>query len=216
MKILRNKFKTIALIILGIVIGSSITVYATGYFSKDIMYKKGEQEITVEDALNELFNKKNENSAMGVISVSSDANGGWANPYKRDGVNNVGYGSSSVGWYTQNNQKNAWSKYTYSNKVCVYHARIAYGVSNDTTWMQEGDLTIQASNDDFKNEVVDLITVHLSFDQELLKENKYGVFWEGDIDNNNEYYAYRVIAKDENGFTGVNKLQLSFIRYFIK
>ena len=59
MKTLKNKFKTIALIILGILIGSSITVYATGYFAKDMIYKKGDTEINVEDALNELYSLKN-------------------------------------------------------------------------------------------------------------------------------------------------------------
>ena len=47
MKTLKNKFKTIALIILGILIGSSITVYATGYFAKYMIYKKGDTEINV-------------------------------------------------------------------------------------------------------------------------------------------------------------------------
>lgn len=58
MKILNSKFKLFIGMLIGIIIGSSITVYATGILAKDITYKKGNEEISVETALNELYSKK--------------------------------------------------------------------------------------------------------------------------------------------------------------
>ena len=77
MKILKNKFKTIALIILGILIGSNITVYATGYFAKDMIYKKGDTEINVEDALNELYTLKN----IQLVEIQGATNNSLSNIY---------------------------------------------------------------------------------------------------------------------------------------
>ena len=201
---------------------SGFSVYSTyNYLAKDIIYTKSNGEnISVNDALNELYNLKNNNSdsysTMGYITASSDQNGGYYAPYKPDSGDFEGYGpSDTAGWYARDYSV-AWSCYNYSKKVCVTHARIAYGVYDSNTWIKEGTLTLQASNDYFANEVVDLATFDLNYDQDLLALGKYGVFWEGDIDNNNEYYSYRVIAKDSSGFTGANKLQLTCIRYTIK
>ncbi len=217
---MKNKVKLIVCIIIMILI-SGVSVYATyNYLAKDINYVKSNGEnISVQDALDELYNKKRdlETSVMGYISVNSDLNGGWYRPYQRDSGDFEGYGPSDTsGWYANDGLVNAYSSYNYSKKVCVTHARVAYGVGNDDTWVKEGYLTIQASNDYFSNEVVDIATIHLEYDKELLKIGKYAVFWDGDIQNNNEYFSYRVIAKDASGFTGTNKLQLSCIRYTIK
>lgn len=216
---LKNKLKIILSMVIIVVLVGGLSVYATyNYLATNVSYTKSNGEtISVEDALNELYNKNKSESVMGYISVSSDANRGYFRPYERDSGGIEGYGpSNTAGWYTVDNQVNAYSSYNYSKKVCVIHARLAYGVIDSDTWIKEGYLTIQASNDYFSNEIIDLATIHLEYDKELLKIGKYGVFWEGDIQNDNEYYSYRVIAKDTSGFTGANKLQLSCIRYTIK
>lgn len=59
MKIFKIKWKAILLVLLGIIIGSSITVYASGLLASQIKYEKDENEITVEDALNDLYQKSN-------------------------------------------------------------------------------------------------------------------------------------------------------------
>ena len=59
MKFLKNNLKVIIVFIICVILASSITVYAYSYFAKDIIYTKpGEtQAISVETALNELYNK---------------------------------------------------------------------------------------------------------------------------------------------------------------
>ena len=55
MRFLKEKKGIIISFIIGVIIASSITVYATSYFAKDITYKDGKN---VEQALNELYNRK--------------------------------------------------------------------------------------------------------------------------------------------------------------
>ena len=54
---MRNRFKIVLIIIISMIVVSSISVYATyNYFANDIKYKKENgTEISVEDALNELY-----------------------------------------------------------------------------------------------------------------------------------------------------------------
>lgn len=61
MRVLKDNLKLIIGFILGVILASSITVYAYSYFAKDIGYTKPgtESEISVETALNELYNKRN-------------------------------------------------------------------------------------------------------------------------------------------------------------
>ena len=146
-----------------------------------------------------------EYSSQGNLS----SNGGAV--YAPDGEY-PGYGSYT--WWTTDNLINAYNTYHFFNPTKVTRARIALGVSTENTWTREGTLSIQASNDYFSQEAITLATVTLSYDQDLLSKGLYGVFWEGDIDNDQFYNSYRVICTDSNGFTGVNKLQLSCIRYF--
>lgn len=70
--------KIIIIIIVSIVLASGISVYATySYFAKDISYKKTDgTELSVEEALNELYNKNSGNIEYikfnsGVISSSA-------------------------------------------------------------------------------------------------------------------------------------------------
>ena len=64
MKFLKNNLKVIIGFIVGMILASGITVYAYSYFAKDIEYTKIENEtetiISVEDALNDLYNSINE------------------------------------------------------------------------------------------------------------------------------------------------------------
>lgn len=57
MKFLKNNLKVIIGFIVGVVLASSITVYAYGYFAKDISYTKPgtNTPISVETALNDLY-----------------------------------------------------------------------------------------------------------------------------------------------------------------
>lgn len=153
-----------------------------------------------------------------VISGYPDwSNTGSSSPsgsivYAPDREEYPGYGRAA--WWTTDNLINAYNAYHFYNPVKVTRARIALGVSTENTWTREGTLSIQASNDGFSKEAVTLATVTLSYDQDLLSKGLYGVFWEGDIDNDQFYKSYRVICTNSSGFTGVNKLQLSCIRYF--
>ena len=63
MKFLKNNLKVIIGFIVGVVLASSITVYAYSYFAKDISYTKPgtNTPISVETALNDLYNKTNTN-----------------------------------------------------------------------------------------------------------------------------------------------------------
>lgn len=55
MKYLRNNLKVIIGFLIGVILASCMTVYATSYFAKDISYTNGEVEMSVEDALNDLY-----------------------------------------------------------------------------------------------------------------------------------------------------------------
>ena len=55
MKKLKQKKGIIISFIVGVILASCITVYATSYFAKDVMYKDGK---SVEQALNELYTNK--------------------------------------------------------------------------------------------------------------------------------------------------------------
>ena len=56
MKFLRNNLKVIIAFIIGVLIASGITVYATSYFASNVTYKEGK---SVEFALNDLYEKTN-------------------------------------------------------------------------------------------------------------------------------------------------------------
>ena len=70
MKIFKNNFKLIIGFFIGVILASSIAVYATSYFAKDITYKDGKN---VEQALNELYNKKD------LLWVNSNSSVEFAN-----------------------------------------------------------------------------------------------------------------------------------------
>ena len=57
MKFLKEKRGIIISFIIGVIIASSITVYAYSYFASDITYTKGSKNIKVSDALDELYIK---------------------------------------------------------------------------------------------------------------------------------------------------------------
>ena len=60
MKFLKNNLKAIIAFILGVILASSITVYAYSYIASDVKYtKKDGTEISVADALNDLYHKGN-------------------------------------------------------------------------------------------------------------------------------------------------------------
>ena len=59
MNFLRNNLKVIIGFLIGVVLASSITVYAANYFAKDITYtREGTNIKSVEDALNDLYKNK--------------------------------------------------------------------------------------------------------------------------------------------------------------
>lgn len=70
MKFINKNLKVIIGFIVGVILASGITVYAYSYASKDISYTKKledgtETEISVEEALNELYDIKTSNSILG-------------------------------------------------------------------------------------------------------------------------------------------------------
>ena len=221
MKVIKNNIKLLIGFIFGIIISISLTVCAYTLQANEIGYtKSGVSDVTnVQQALNKLYdmNKESKELNLGYAETNSDASicSGVNSPYMPNKQTYLGYGADSVGWFADAYLNNIYNAYHFQKKVCINHVRLAYGVVDSTTWMQEGDVTIQASNDKFSSQIVDLATVHIAFDDNL-PEGKYGVYWEGDIDNTNEYFSYRVIAKDSDGYTGVNKLQLTYISYTTK
>ena len=67
MKYLRNNLKVIIGFIIGVVLASSITVYAYNYLAKDISYiREGTNIKNVAEALNDLYNKSNSYFASGL------------------------------------------------------------------------------------------------------------------------------------------------------
>ena len=74
MEFLKEKKGIIISFIMGVIIASSITVYATSYFAKDISYTKpgANTEISVEDALNDLYIKINENNNDMLFDLTSE------------------------------------------------------------------------------------------------------------------------------------------------
>lgn len=67
MGFLKEKKGIIISFIIGVIVASSITVYATSYFAKDVTYKDGKN---VEEALNELYSKINASNVEAYSSGS--------------------------------------------------------------------------------------------------------------------------------------------------
>lgn len=84
MKRINNKFKIILVIIVSIIIFSGISGYAVyNYFAYEVKYEKEDgTETSIEDALNELYSKKdniickmgenNKNSGIETIQIEHD------------------------------------------------------------------------------------------------------------------------------------------------
>ena len=68
MKFLKNNFKVIVGFIIGVILASSIAVYAYSYFASDVKYTDTK---TVEQALDELYANKKETSDMEKIINSN-------------------------------------------------------------------------------------------------------------------------------------------------
>ena len=71
MNFFKKNIKLIIGFIVGIILASGITVYATSYFAGDVKYIRNNTETTVEAALNDLYDKQKENSnivAEGTIN----------------------------------------------------------------------------------------------------------------------------------------------------
>lgn len=68
MKFIKNNLKVIIGFIMGIILASSITVYAYSYIASDVKYT---DEKSVSDALNELYQKINNNLEFGEISFET-------------------------------------------------------------------------------------------------------------------------------------------------
>ena len=66
-----TNIKIIIAFMIGVILASSITVYATSYFAKDVKYtKKDKTEISVENALNELYSESTKNLSVEIINNS--------------------------------------------------------------------------------------------------------------------------------------------------
>ena len=61
MKFFKNNLKVIIGFVIGVILASSITVYAYSYFASDVKYT---DDKSVEDALNELYEIKNNNKSI--------------------------------------------------------------------------------------------------------------------------------------------------------
>lgn len=92
MKFLKNNLKVIIAFIVGIILASSITVYAYSYMASDIGYTKpGEtQAISIETALNELYEDRKEiktiETEFGPFEMGSRSGYTNYNPVKLKGL----------------------------------------------------------------------------------------------------------------------------------
>ena len=75
---MKNKLKVILGTIVGIIIGTSITVYAYNYQAKDIGFKPTNEAWkvdNVEDAINQLYNNTNNKDAINIYASHKEATG---------------------------------------------------------------------------------------------------------------------------------------------
>lgn len=70
-RFIKNNFKVILAIIITAIICISGAVFATGYFARDITYKNGKN---VEEALNELYLRKEEKCISKKVTIVNGAN----------------------------------------------------------------------------------------------------------------------------------------------
>ena len=75
MKFLKNNLKLIIGFIVGVILATSITVYAYSYIASDVKYIKSEgatkKEISVEQALNELYANQNKLESLQLYNKTS-------------------------------------------------------------------------------------------------------------------------------------------------
>ena len=124
MKYLKNNLKVIIGFIVGVVLASSITVYAYSYFASDISYKKPgtDTTISVEQALNDLYAKDNTTS---VIIGTNNKKYKLIDEYT--GNTNQGYvpvltsNTSSALGTASSNLNNAWYAFDNSSSTYVYY-----------------------------------------------------------------------------------------------
>lgn len=150
MKFLMKNMKLIIGFVLVIIITSSITVYATSYFAKDITYKDGK---SVEDALNELYEMKNYNYVIkdgkvnsNVVNLGIYTDGGYScsvDYTKNDFIQlNQSGGTESHAWFPY------WNLIIKSNRVSNYR-KLYIDFSYDYTSTYKGlktDISLFNSN----------------------------------------------------------------------
>lgn len=75
MSFFRKNIKIIVAFIIGVILASGISVYAYSCYSSDISYKKvnSEEEISVEEALNELYERKLDSLTLHKINLGNFA-----------------------------------------------------------------------------------------------------------------------------------------------
>ena len=130
MEFLKEKKGIIISFIIGVILASSITVYATSYFAKDITYKDGK---TVEYALNDLYTKIGTGKGVkDTLYISSNDVG--------DSYNYVcNFEPSFVLVYMQHNNS-AWVYYNSTNYAisfpgsCVQYNNLITVNSNGFSW----------------------------------------------------------------------------------
>lgn len=142
MNFLKKNSKLMIGIIIGMLLTSSISVYATySYFATDVKYARNEQEMNVAQALNELYENKKDTSELAnlkaIISqtdaTASDISSG-KKAYTKDGLI-----TGTSNYYTNANftVKPGWNHYSlgFEPSMMFYYSSdgVSWGVKEDTS-----------------------------------------------------------------------------------
>ena len=141
MKIFKNNFKVIIGFIIGIILASSIAVYAYSYMASDIGYTKPETNtpISVETALNELYSELQDNSLTNIenvelISKGLDGNVTVPAGFRYVIMTNVYFGGNSG---KKEEYINAARLSSYTNSTIIKQESSGYEYNNgsDGVWL---------------------------------------------------------------------------------
>lgn len=131
MKFLKRNLKVVVAFVIGLVLTSGITVYATVTYminAENVMYK---DDKTIEYALNDLYNNKKETSNE-VININTNGEQELEKYYKNINVNVVNPVNITLLW-TNSNPNGAFAAQTISLNLSSYTA-----VLIDTTYGYNG------------------------------------------------------------------------------
>lgn len=89
MNFFRKNIRVIIGFVVGVILASGVTVYAYSYIAKDVMYtKKDGSEISVDQALNELYERENIKYTLKRVSLGETSGTNTTRYYDATGIPN--------------------------------------------------------------------------------------------------------------------------------